>query len=151
MNIASEKCGGKRNALQYDITTYNHLYDGDYMTVTKNKSLFMGELEAYLPTCSSSEQPISNSTVLLIDFMSFLRTQGISSTQYQTFGQVAEAMYFRCRSTCPHEVMHIILDSYRSDSLKGPERDRRGSASLELAKITSITPSTGKGLQHITR
>ena len=71
--------------------------------------------------------------------MSFLRTQGISSTQYQTFGQVAEAMYFRCRSTSPHEVMHIILDSYRSDSLKGSEGDRRGSASLELAKITSIT------------
>ena len=82
LNIASEKCGGKRNALQYVITTYNHLYDGDYMTVTKNKSLFMEELEAYLPTRYSSEQPISNSTVLLIDFMSFLRTQGISSTQH---------------------------------------------------------------------
>ena len=29
LNIASEKYGGKRNALQYDITTYNHLYDGN--------------------------------------------------------------------------------------------------------------------------
>ena len=140
LNIASEKCGGKRNALQYDITAHNYLYDGDYMTATKNKSLFMEELEAYIPPRLSYEQEIPNSAALLIDFMSLLRTQGVSATKYHTFGELAEVIYCRCRNACPHEVMHIVLDSYRSDSLKGPERDRRGSASLELAKITTDTP-----------
>ena len=97
----------------------------------------MEELEAYLPTRYSSEQPIPNSAVLLIGLMSFHRTQGISSTQYHTFGQVAEAMYFRCRSICPHEVMHIVLDSYRCDSL----RERPAWISqLGIVKNTSNTP-----------
>ena len=139
LNIASEKCGGKKNALRYDITPYNYLYDGDLMTKTVNKSQFMEELEQYLIPTDYNEEIPSNVS-LLVDFMSFIRSQVISHVQFTSFGQLSDTLFIRCRNLTENHLMHIIFDSYRHDSLKGPERDRRGSSSIELAKITRETP-----------
>jgi hypothetical protein len=39
----------------------------------------------------------------------------------------------------PHTLIHIVFDSYISRSLKGAERERRGSGVLDLAKIDEKT------------
>lgn len=109
------------------------------MTKTVNKSKLMEELEQYLcPTDYNEEIPSDVS--LLIDFMSFVRSQVISHVQFTSFGQLSDALFMRCLNLTKNQLTHIILDSYRHDSLKGPERDRRGSSSIELAKITRETP-----------
>ena len=114
----------------------------------------MEELEQYLcPTDYNEEIPSDVS--LLIDFMSFVRSQVISHVQFTSFGQLSDALFMRCLNLTKNQLTLITLDSYRHDSLKGPERDRRGSSSIELAKITRGTPiprqSTSSGHLPITK
>ena len=106
LNIAGEKCGGKRNALRYDITRYSYLYDGDLMTKTVNKSKLLEELESYLLPSNYNEQ-IPNDACLLVDFMSFIRSQVISYVQFSSFGQLADTLFTRCLNLPKSAIMHI--------------------------------------------
>ena len=64
--------GGKKNALRYDITPYNYLYDGHLMTKTVGKSKLLEELEQCLSTVDYNKE-IPSDVSLLIDFISFAR------------------------------------------------------------------------------
>ena len=138
LNIVKRKSGDIENALKYDITDYNPLFDKQYMTQTSNKSQLISKLEEYLQQ-DDYEENIPMSTTLIIDFMSFVRNQKISSNLYTNFGQLALTLYENSLKICSNDFIHFIFDSYITSSLKGPERERRGQSTVELASINDLT------------
>ena len=138
LNIVKRKSCDLENALKYDITEYNPLFDNQYMTQTSNKSQLMSKLEEFLQQ-DDYEESIPMSTTLIIDFMSFVRNQKISSNLYTNFGQLALTIYENSLKICPNNFVHFIFDSYITSSLKGPERERRGQSTVELASISDLT------------
>ena len=97
----------------------------------------MKELEIHL-TPADYEAQISSNTAVIIDFMSYMRTQVINSETFQKFDDLISTIYKRSIMVCPNNFIQIIFDSYCTQSLKGPES--RGESALELAQIDGKTP-----------
>ena len=125
--------------MKYDLTTYSYLYDGKNMTKMTDKAQLMNELEGYLQP-ADYEEGIPTNTCLMVDFMSYLRTQVISDENYKTFDNLIHTVYNRCVSLSSNSTIHLVFDSYCPMSLKGAERESRGKQTLELAKIDENTP-----------
>ena len=67
-NIVSERLGSPQKAIQYDITSYNSLFDGCCMTPCTGKSDMIVEIEAHLREEHYLEDV--QATTLVLDFMS---------------------------------------------------------------------------------
>ena len=134
--LISERIGSSK-ALEYDINPFNNLFDGDRMSVTSGKSDMVTELEAYLKEEHWLE-PISSS-VLIVDFMSFVRSQNIRAYKNTDFKTLASFLFGRIFSQHT-ESAHIIFDSYHESSLKECTRQSRAQSQMHIAKIDDHTP-----------
>ncbi len=110
------------------------------MVKLSDKRNLTKELEsAYLSPRHYEIDEIPEHTCLIIDFMSFMRSEVINSSTYSTFGDLINYMVNKLLTIYPNKIVHTVFDSYINGSLKGAERDRRSSSVLELAKIDSKT------------
>ena len=142
LNTAKCKHGQLLSAIKYDITSYNSLFDGAFMSKCPQKSQLLTELEVYLSPERYSK-PISANSTLIVDFMSFVRTQIITAKNFNKFFEsVVMSIFNWFSSVTLNSGLHVIFDSYTPLSLKGPERESRGAGKsvLELANIESRTP-----------
>jgi hypothetical protein len=146
--IANDKTGDIRKILKYDITTYSYLFDRDYMT-KPDKAQMVSELKELVTVdyATWSFQPkILGSQLVVIDFMSFIRSMIVSSDQANegrmVFGTFIEIFMNRVTSLYDTSKMfHVIFDSYIEGSLKGSERNRRtGQGAIRMASIRENTP-----------
>ena len=97
-------------------------------------NIWREELEVYLSQ-ENYEEPISNDTTIIVDFMSFVRSQVINAKVFTNFESLVTALFNRISSVCVNRFIHIIFDSYKPLSIKGPERESRGTSILQLSKI----------------
>ena len=115
-NIVSERLGSPQKAIKYDITSYNSLFDGCCMTLSTVKSDMIVEIEAYLREEHYLED-VQTST-LVVDFMSFVRSHTVNQSLYANFRILAEMLFNIINMQAPGQMIHVVFDSYVEKSLK---------------------------------
>ena len=137
-SVVSERFKSNRKAIKYDINPYNPLFDGSTMAPTPGKSDMATEVEAFLKEEHLLEQICASNVI--IDFMSFSRSQNISTTRYPNFKVLIDSLYHQIFEHASEKTVHIVFDSYEEKSLKEATRQLRSSHSLNICKIQGNTP-----------
>ena len=150
--------------LQYDITKFSYLFEGNQMT-KPNKAELIKEVEKKVNI--DSQSPIVQNSSVFIDFMSFIRGQRLeklpvilvsldilkdypdhaetisNKNEQWTFGKMVEELFCRILKKYENAISyHIIFDSYIEGSLKGGERTHRLSKSKGVIHLAKINVST---------
>ena len=141
VRIGAERAGGVESILKYDITPYNPLFERQSMAEVTGKSLLMTELEAAYLNAEHFQDidRIPISTCVIVDFMSFQRSEVINASKTPKFGDLVSFQFQKMLASYPNTLLHVVFDSYISGSLKGAERERRAGDTIELAKIDKNT------------
>ena len=102
-----------KEILNYDLTTENCLFDGDYTELEKLINHSVPQLHKY------SSEP----TALLVDFMSVIRRVPLKNVS--KIIDAFDLSWNSINNVCSLNTLNIICDSYIESSLKACERDRR--------------------------
>ena len=146
--IAKDKTGARKLELQHDITTYNYLFDGEFMSKPNKYELVheLKNLHFKNETDWSLRPKLSSNSVVIIDFMAYVRSLGAANSTENvrqiTFGSFADGIFRKIITTnSPCKTFHLIFDSYIDESVKGSERERHCSGGyITLANIKEQTP-----------
>ena len=143
IDVARERGMSLREVLTHDILPNSILFDGEFTTSTPYKSKLVTQLEKDFPQNTVQMLPESDlKTVVLLDFMSKVRQfpKLISSTNVGTV--VKKVVNAGIKSAPSPEIVHVILDSYKDESVKEGERRRRADdvGSVEQYDVEESTP-----------
>ena len=137
--ILAGRLQSKQEAIRYDISLYNPLFDGQTMASTSGKADMVNELEVYLKEEHYQEE--ISASVVIVDAMSFIRSHKISSYQYSIFEKLADFLYTTLFRQAQGKVIHIVFDSYEERSLKEATRQSRSTqSSMQMSAIHGNTP-----------
>ena len=136
--IARHRGMAVNDILQHELVTYDPLFNGHLM-VSANKSALLKDLEHYL---TPSDYVLLNgdySVCFVVDFMSFVRSYVTKYSLYETFGDLAKAIFQKINSLHPYMTLHVAFDSYVENSLKDSEREWRVKGQLVFSEVTDNT------------
>ena len=71
--------------------------------------------------------------------MSFVRSYVTKYSLYETFGDLAKAIFQKINSLHPYMTLHVAFDSYVENSLKDSEHERRVKGQLVFSEVTDNT------------